>query len=209
MPAHPTALPGTLAPDPVRVVQVRDRSGIIDLAWGHPDMGLLPADALGAAAATALATYVADALAYGRDSGPPPFVAFVRERLAATDARTPGAEEIVVTAGASHALDLVVTLLTKPGDVVLVEEPTLVNTGWNYIIDANGVKSPTHAFARLQNGSVVYYGAETTRDAVRAQVGLTGTIGSFYLSSAGKAYLKVANANATADWERVTTSAAD
>ena len=124
MPAHPTALPGTLAPDPVRVVQVRDRSGIIDLAWGHPDMGLLPADALGAAAATALATYGADALAYGRDSGPPPFVAFVRERLAATDARTPGAEEIVVTAGASHALDLVVTLLTKPGDVVLVEEPT-------------------------------------------------------------------------------------
>jgi DNA-binding transcriptional MocR family regulator len=124
MSARPTAPPGTLAPDHLRVVQVHDRPGIIDLAWGHPELALLPADALGDAAAAAFRTYGADALSYGRDAGPPPFLAFVRERLDATDARTPGADEIVVTAGASHALDLVVTRLTTPGDVVLVEEPT-------------------------------------------------------------------------------------
>jgi hypothetical protein len=97
-----------------------------------------------------------------------------------------------------------------PSDaVLLVEEPALANTGWNFIIDANGVKSPTKAFARLQNGSVVYYGDSNTRDAVRAEVGLTGGLGSMYLNTLGKIYLKVANANATADWQSLTSVAAD
>jgi hypothetical protein len=97
-----------------------------------------------------------------------------------------------------------------PSDaVLLVEEMTLVNTGWNYIIDANGVKSPTKAFARLQNGSVVYYGDSNTRDAVRAEVGLSGAIGSMYLNTLGKIYLKIANANATGDWQSLTSVAAD
>lgn len=100
--------------------------------------------------------------------------------------------------------------IAGPSDAVLLaEEPALVNTGWNYIIDANGVKSPTHAFARLQNGSEIYFGTQTTRDTVRGEVGIAGTIGSFYMSSAGKMYLKVANANATTDWQLVTATAAD
>lgn len=97
-----------------------------------------------------------------------------------------------------------------PSDaVLLVEEPGLANTGWNFIIDANGVKSPTHAFARLQNGSVVYYGTQTTRDTVRTEVGTGGAIGSMYVSTTGKIYLKIANANATADWTSLTGQAAD
>jgi hypothetical protein len=55
----------------------------------------------------------------------------------------------------------------------------------------------------------IYVGAQTTRDTVRAEVGLLGAIGSVYFSSAGKIYLKVANADATADWAKVTSSAAD
>ena len=98
----------------------------------------------------------------------------------------------------------------NPADAAyLVEEPALTNTGWNFILDANGVKSPTHAFARLQNGSVVYYGSQVTRDTVRTEVGLAGTIGSLYSSSGGKLYLKVANGNATTDWQLVTATAAD
>jgi hypothetical protein len=61
----------------------------------------------------------------------------------------------------------------------------------------------------LANGARIYSGAQTTRDGVRGEVGTGGSIGSIYLSSAGKMYLKVANANATTDWEKVTTSAAD
>ena len=120
----PDTPPGTTAPDHVRVVQVVDRPGIIDLSWGHPDLALLPVAALRAAAADALDRYGADALSYGRDAGPPPLVEAIRDRLAATDGRVPAADEVVVTAGASHALDLAATLLVSPGDVVLVEEPT-------------------------------------------------------------------------------------
>lgn len=65
------------------------------------------------------------------------------------------------------------------------------------------------ADVRLQNGQEVYTGAETTRDAVRAAVGTQGAIGSLYCSSAGKMYLKVAAGDATTDWQRVTTTAAD
>jgi hypothetical protein len=56
---------------------------------------------------------------------------------------------------------------------------------------------------------VVFYGASTTRAAVLAEVGAAAAIGAIYLSSAGKQYLKVANAAAAADWQLVTSTAAD
>lgn len=52
-------------------------------------------------------------------------------------------------------------------------------------------------------------GAATTRDTVRAEVGAGVPIGALYSSSAGKLYLKVADAGATADWQKVTATAAD
>ena len=120
----PDSPPGTLAPDHLRVVQVRDRHGIIDLAWGHPDLGLLPVRALRDATVDVYDRYGPDALSYGRDMGPPPFIELVRDRLAATDGRAPAADEIVVTAGATQALAAAALLLLQPGDVALVEEPT-------------------------------------------------------------------------------------
>ncbi len=110
--------------DPRALLQLADRPGILDLSQGHPGLDLLPVEGLRAAAAETLARHGSDALGYGRDAGPVPFREFVRERLEATDARSPLVDEIVATAGASHALDLVVTLLASPGDVVLVESPT-------------------------------------------------------------------------------------
>lgn len=55
----------------------------------------------------------------------------------------------------------------------------------------------------------IYTGSQTTRDTVRSEVGTSAAIGSLYLSTAGKIYLKVANADATADWQKVTATAAD
>lgn len=56
---------------------------------------------------------------------------------------------------------------------------------------------------------VVFYGASTTRAAVLAEVGSDAAIGAIYLSSAGKQYLKVANAAAATDWQLVTSTAVD
>lgn len=100
--------------------------------------------------------------------------------------------------------------IAGPSDAaILVAEPTVASTGFNYVIDANGTDSPTHAFVRMQNGAIIYFGTQTTRNAVRTEVGTGGAIGSFYVSTAGKMYLKVATGGADTDWERVTTSAAD
>jgi Transcriptional regulators containing a DNA-binding HTH domain and an aminotransferase domain (MocR family) and their eukaryotic orthologs len=44
--------------------------------------------------------------------------------LAHIDARHPDPAEVLITSGASQALDLLCTLMTAPGDTVLVESPT-------------------------------------------------------------------------------------
>ena len=46
------------------------------------------------------------------------------DRLGAVDARAPAPAEVFVTAGASQAIELVSTLLTRPGDTVVVGSPT-------------------------------------------------------------------------------------
>jgi 2-aminoadipate transaminase len=106
------------------LLQFVPRPGIIDLGWGHPDPDLLPVEALQVAAARVLERYGADALTYGYAAGPGPFLEWVTERLGEVDARAPDPRAIVATAGNSHALDQVISLLTSPGDVVLVEDPT-------------------------------------------------------------------------------------
>jgi 2-aminoadipate transaminase len=123
-------LPRLFDPTPVTeplrpgIRQANPRAGVIDLALGHPDPGLLPVEGLKHAAIRVMETYGADALAYGAPAGPSPLIAWICERLGDVDARAPTPDCVVVSAGNSHALDQLVTLLTLPGDVVLVEAPT-------------------------------------------------------------------------------------
>ena len=56
---------------------------------------------------------------------------------------------------------------------------------------------------------IIFQGAATTRAAVLAECGARAAIGANYLSSAGKQYIKVANAAVATDWQRVTATAAD
>jgi len=106
------------------ITQFIDRPGIIDLAWGHPDPALLAVDDLRHAAGRVFDRYGPDALNYGYAAGPGPLIACVCDRLREVDARPPAPDSVVISAGNSHALDQVATLMTKPGDVVLVEAPT-------------------------------------------------------------------------------------
>lgn len=72
-----------------------------------------------------------------------------------------------------------------------------------WVYDADG-------YITLPSGQIIFTGAATTRAAVNTQVGITGSNGSIYLSTAGKMYLRVDGTGvADTDWQRVTTTAAD
>ncbi len=101
------------------------RDGIVEFAFGEPDPSLLPVGLVREAAALALGDAGgAAAMSYGAKKGPHALRAAVAERIAAREGRGVDAGEILITGGASQALDQVVTRLTRPGDVVLVESPT-------------------------------------------------------------------------------------
>ncbi|WP_188316363.1 aminotransferase class I/II-fold pyridoxal phosphate-dependent enzyme [Solihabitans fulvus] len=102
------------------VVQVVSPGGVIDLAPGYLDPGLLPVDLLREAYADALAEYGSAALTYGENQGVLP----LREQLArraATDAHPCGPEHVLITSGTSVGLHLLAGTLGSPGDVVLTE----------------------------------------------------------------------------------------
>ena len=109
---------------PLAIAQFDARPGIIDLSVGHPDPSLLPVKGVKRAAARVLDTYGSEALAYGASAGPGPAIKWVQERLSAIDLSAPALDSIVLSAGSSQGLDQIATLLTVPGDVVLVEAPT-------------------------------------------------------------------------------------
>lgn len=98
--------------------------GVIDLAWGHPDPELLPADLIADAAAASLRRYGPDALGYGAWAGPPPLLDWLTAHLGRIDGRAPAPGELMVTAGNSQGLEMAVTMLTRPGDAVLAPVPT-------------------------------------------------------------------------------------
>ncbi len=109
---------------PPRTLQYVDRPGIIDLGWGHPMPSALPVDAWRASQEEALREYSWQALTYGYEAGPGPLVEWLCERLGETDPRAPAPDEVFVTAGASQGIELVSTVLTRPGDAVVVDSPT-------------------------------------------------------------------------------------
>jgi 2-aminoadipate transaminase len=97
---------------------------VIDLGWGHPPEWALPTEAWTAAVEAALTRFGWRALTYGHGPGPAPLVDWLADRLGQIDARSPRPDELFVSAGASHALDLLCAALTRPGDVVVVDSPT-------------------------------------------------------------------------------------
>ncbi|WP_203727642.1 PLP-dependent aminotransferase family protein [Paractinoplanes durhamensis] len=97
------------------MIQFEARPGILDLGWGHPRPELLPTAEWSVAQAEALRVFGWQALTYGYAAGPSPLTEWLAARHGGSH---------FVTAGASHALALLTSLLTKPGDTVLVDAPT-------------------------------------------------------------------------------------
>ncbi|MGE3538121.1 MAG: PLP-dependent aminotransferase family protein [Candidatus Tectimicrobiota bacterium] len=100
--------------------------GIIDLGWGHPSPRLHPLALMQQAAQRAFAQTRTAMLQYGAPQGFGPLLVSLASFLSLQSAyqHTVEPTQLFLTCGASQALDMACTLLTRPGDVVLVEEPT-------------------------------------------------------------------------------------
>jgi 2-aminoadipate transaminase len=105
-------------------VQLSLRPGIIDCSWGHPALELLPVSGLARATQVALERDGPTALCYGAEQGPGHLIEQLCVRLGRLEGKVLPPEQMMITGGVSQALDLLCTLLTQPGDVVLVESPT-------------------------------------------------------------------------------------
>ena len=113
-----------------------NRSDKIDLSWllhhmlsGHgargPGLGVLPAEWLnGIAIGAALRSLGRQGrwLDSGRPGGFEPLRGLIQRRLADLDILA-AADQIILTTGITHALNLVLRVLVRPGDAVLTSEP--------------------------------------------------------------------------------------
>lgn len=106
------------------MLQLDHPPGVLDLGWGHPLPSLLPVDAWAAAARDAARSFGWTGLTYGYASGPGPFTEWLADRLVTIEDGGTSPEQIFVTGGASHALSLAAEVLTRPGDLALVDAPT-------------------------------------------------------------------------------------
>ena len=96
----------------------------IDFGNGQPSLSLLPLDALRIASDHCLSRGDAALLQYGADQGDADFREALAQFLSRRYATPIDARQLMVSASASQALDLICTRFTKPGDTIFVEEPT-------------------------------------------------------------------------------------
>jgi len=99
-------------------------TGMIDLGIGQPSPWLLPAAAMHKAAAHCAADPGCVLLAYGAEQGDGHFRLALSEFLEKIYGMPVDPAHLLVTNGASQAIDMICTLFSKAGDTIFVEEPT-------------------------------------------------------------------------------------
>jgi GntR family transcriptional regulator / MocR family aminotransferase len=97
-------------------------AGTLVMQSGIPDARLFPTDELARAYRRALQRHGARLLAYGDERGHPRLRAALAAMLAARRGIPAGADDVVVVRGSQMGIDLCARLLSRPGDIVAVEE---------------------------------------------------------------------------------------
>ncbi|MBI5162157.1 MAG: PLP-dependent aminotransferase family protein [Micrococcales bacterium] len=115
-----------LAASEVRALfAVASRPEVVSLAGGMPFVSALPPELLADAALRAVRDHAGYALQYGSGQGMPRLREQILDVMALEGIRA-SADDVVVTTGSQHALELVAKLFLDPGDVVLAEGPSYV-----------------------------------------------------------------------------------
>ncbi|MHA7880020.1 MAG: aminotransferase-like domain-containing protein [Saccharospirillum sp.] len=98
--------------------QLTRPEGLIDLGIGQPDAALLPEGGFDASRIDRLS------LAYGAPAGDGRFREALAPWLSEQLGTAIAAESLLISNGSSNAIDMICTRFSRPGDTVLVEEPT-------------------------------------------------------------------------------------
>ena len=115
-----------LAASEVRALfAVASRPEVVSLAGGMPFVSALPQELIQSAMERVMRDFGAQALQYGSGQGTPTLREHILEVMALEGIRG-SVDDVVVTTGSQHALELVTKLFVDPGDVVLAEGPSYV-----------------------------------------------------------------------------------
>ena len=106
------------------LTQVSVPEGWIDLGIGQPHRDILPLDLVAKAAGHRFNLGDPDILQYGMQQGDSGFRDHLAHFLAGQYGAQVDPDQLFITGGISQALDQICTLMTKPGDVIIVEEPS-------------------------------------------------------------------------------------
>ncbi len=97
----------------------------ISLLLGHPDPATLLTPEFRDAASRVLGSPDAlRGLQYGIEQGNPALIEFLVANLQREQGIPLSAEQMMIVAGSTHAVDMIARLYTRPGDAVIVEAPT-------------------------------------------------------------------------------------
>lgn len=105
---------------------VASRPEVVSLAGGMPFISALPMDSIANGVRDLIATQGTTALQYSSGQGSPSLREQILEVMALEGIRDATTEDLVVTTGSQHALELLSKLLIDPGDAVIVEGPSYV-----------------------------------------------------------------------------------
>jgi 2-aminoadipate transaminase len=109
------------------IIKDSNKPGVVSLAGGMPAEDLFDEVGLRAAAA-AVMERPREALQYGVSPGNEALRKRICSLMAQRQAKSIGEHEIVITTGASQAIDLLGRTLLEPEDVIAVEQPTFLAT---------------------------------------------------------------------------------
>ena len=115
-----------LAASEVRALfAVASRPEVVSLAGGMPFVSALPKELVNSAIERVMRDQGPVALQYGSGQGMPALREHILEVMALEGIRA-SVDDIVVTTGSQHALELITKLFINPGDIVLAEGPSYV-----------------------------------------------------------------------------------
>lgn len=110
--------------DPLANVQAAGPPGSISFIYGLPDPETFPFGELHSAFDFVFEEKGELALQYGPNQGYGPLIDYLRDKIRREDGQTLERPQIMLSGGASQALDHCCTLFARSGDTIIVEAPT-------------------------------------------------------------------------------------